>query len=64
MHYDDLDPTAQYKIRVVYAGDGPQKKIRCVANGTIEVHPADRQKKSRTARWSSTFPPRRRARAS
>ena len=23
MHYDDLDPTAQYKIRVVYAGDSP-----------------------------------------
>ncbi|HEV3137396.1 MAG TPA: hypothetical protein VGZ26_05820 [Pirellulales bacterium] len=39
MRYTDLDPVAQYKIRVVYGGDSPRKKIRCVANGTIEVHP-------------------------
>jgi hypothetical protein len=26
-------------MRVVYGGDGPQKKIRCVANGNVEVHP-------------------------
>ena len=39
MHYDNLDPTAQYKMRIVYGGDGPRKKIRCMANDTIEVHP-------------------------
>jgi hypothetical protein len=39
MHYDDLDPGAQYKIRVVYAGDSPRGKIRLEANGGIEIHP-------------------------
>ncbi|MGD0297427.1 MAG: hypothetical protein ABSE86_09935 [Bryobacteraceae bacterium] len=39
MHYADLDPSAQYKIRVVYAGDSPRQKIRLVANGEIEIHP-------------------------
>jgi hypothetical protein len=38
MHYGDLDPAAQYKIRVVYGGDSPNTKIRLVANG-VEVHP-------------------------
>ncbi len=39
MRYTDLDPTAQYKIRVVYAGDSPRQKMRLVANGEIEIHP-------------------------
>jgi hypothetical protein len=39
MHYRDLDPHAEYKIRVVYAGDSPNVQIRLVANGTIEIHP-------------------------
>ena len=39
MRYTDLDPSAQYKIRVVYAGDSPRQKIRLVANGDIEIHP-------------------------
>ncbi len=39
MRYTDLDPAAQYKIRVVYAGDSPRQKIRLVANGSIEIHP-------------------------
>jgi hypothetical protein len=38
MHYDGLDTAAQYKIRVVYAGDSPRTKIRLDANG-IAVHP-------------------------
>ena len=38
MHYADLDPGAQYQIRVVYAGDSPRQKIRLVANGDIEIH--------------------------
>jgi hypothetical protein len=39
MRYEDLDPEASYKMRIVYGGDGPQKPIRCVANETIEIHP-------------------------
>jgi hypothetical protein len=39
MRYTDLDPTAPYKLRVVYAGDSPRLKIRCVANDAIEIHP-------------------------
>jgi hypothetical protein len=39
MHYTDLDPTAQYRLRVVYAGDSPKVPIRLVANDTIEIHP-------------------------
>ncbi len=35
MHYTDLDPAADYKVRVVY-GSGP---IRLVADETIEIHP-------------------------
>ncbi len=37
--YSGLDPKARYKVRVVYAGDSSNKKIRLVANDTIEVHP-------------------------
>jgi hypothetical protein len=39
MHYDGLDPVAQYKVRVVYGGDNPSGKIRLVANGGTEIHP-------------------------
>src|SRR5579863_7609703 len=39
MHYDGLDGGAQYKIRVVYAGDSARVKIRLVANGTTAIHP-------------------------
>jgi glycosyl hydrolase family 20 len=39
MHYDGLDRAAQYKVRVVYAGDSLRVKIRLVANGSIEIHP-------------------------
>jgi hypothetical protein len=39
MRYTELDPGAQYKIRVVYAGDSPRQKIRLMANGEIEIHP-------------------------
>ncbi len=39
MHYDHLDPKGQYKMRVVYYGDGLSKKIRCVAGENVEVHP-------------------------
>lgn len=39
MRYADLDPEAQYRLRVVYAGDSQRVKIRLVANDTWEVHP-------------------------
>jgi hypothetical protein len=39
MHYDGLDRAAQYKLRVVYAGDNLRAKIRLVANGSLEIHP-------------------------
>jgi hypothetical protein len=48
MHYDGLDRQARYKMRVVYGGDGPQKKIRCVANGSMEVHPLIQKKPNAT----------------
>jgi hypothetical protein len=38
MRYTDLDPAAQYRIRVVYAGDSPGRKIRLAA-GPVEIHP-------------------------
>ena len=47
MRYNDLDPRAQYKLRVVYAGDNFDVKIRLVAVSAsddaarkeIEIHP-------------------------
>ena len=39
LHYDQLDPKANYRLRVVYGGDSLQKPIRLVANETIEIHP-------------------------
>ena len=38
MHYAGLDRNAYYKIRVVYAGDNPRRKVRLVAGGKWEVH--------------------------
>lgn len=39
LHYTGLDPSAQYKVRVVYAGDAPKRKVRLVADDQFEVHP-------------------------
>jgi len=39
LRYEDLDPSAQYKVRVVYSGDTTQIKIRLDANGEHEIHP-------------------------
>src|SRR5579884_1702200 len=38
MRYTQLDPGAQYKIRVVYGGDMPNVPVRLVANGSVEIH--------------------------
>ncbi len=42
MRYTGLDPAAQYRIRVVYAGDSSGRKIRLMA-GNLEVHPLMRK---------------------
>lgn len=39
VRYTDLDPHASYRLRVVYAGDAPKRKIRLLANDSIELHP-------------------------
>jgi hypothetical protein len=39
MRYQGLNPTARYKLRVIYAGDTPRAKIRLVANQNTEIHP-------------------------
>ncbi len=39
MAYHDLDRTAHYKLRVVYAGETPRVPIRLVANERFEIHP-------------------------
>jgi hypothetical protein len=45
MRYTSLDPLAQYRIRIVYAGDNFSMNtlIRLVANGKYEVHPPTRK---------------------
>ena len=39
MRYPNLDPKARYKIRILYGGDSPRKKIRLIANEQSEIHP-------------------------
>jgi len=39
LRYHDLDRTARYKVRVVYAGDTPRVPIRLTANEQYEIHP-------------------------
>jgi hypothetical protein len=39
LQYAALDPAGRYKLRIVYAGDSPKKKIRLMANEDIEIHP-------------------------
>jgi len=38
MRYTGLDPTARYKLRVLYGGDAPKRMIRLVANDSTEIH--------------------------
>lgn len=37
--YPNLDPTARYKVKIVYAGETQNFDIRLVADGQYEVHP-------------------------
>jgi hypothetical protein len=39
MRYSGLDTRAHYRLRVVYSGDQPTKKMRLVANEQLEIHP-------------------------
>jgi hypothetical protein len=39
VQYNDLDPRAEYKVRVVYSGDARRNKIRLAANDQHEIHP-------------------------
>jgi hypothetical protein len=39
MRYTGLDTAAHYRLRVVYSGDQPTKKMRLVANEQFEIHP-------------------------
>ena len=39
MRYTGLDPQARYRIRVVYAGDSPRRKIRLDTAEGLEIHP-------------------------
>ncbi len=39
MRWEGLDPSASYKLRVTYGGDGADKPVRCEAVPGIEVHP-------------------------
>ena len=39
MHYAALDPGSQYRLRIVYSGDGHRIRVRLVANGSYQVHP-------------------------
>jgi hypothetical protein len=45
MRYSGLDRAAQYRVRIVYAGDafGPDMLIRLVADDKYEVHPPIRK---------------------
>ncbi len=39
LHYPNLDRHGRYRLRVVYSGDEPDKKLRLMANDKIEIHP-------------------------
>jgi hypothetical protein len=43
MHYDGLDKTAHYALRVVYPPADERVTVRLVANGRFEIHPAIRR---------------------
>jgi hypothetical protein len=39
MRYSGLDPNARYRLRVLYAGDNPKRKIRLIDGLDQEIHP-------------------------
>ncbi|MCP5517912.1 MAG: hypothetical protein H7A45_11730 [Verrucomicrobiales bacterium] len=38
-HYTDLDSAARYRVRVVYGGDSPRRRVRLAAGDNFEIHP-------------------------
>ena len=54
MYYPNLDSAVQYRIRVVYAGDSMNKKIRLAGGKDVEIH-GYIQKPRPISRWNSTF---------
>ena len=38
MRYTDLDASAHYRLKVIYAGDGPRIKMKLEANGNTLIH--------------------------
>lgn len=38
MRYTGLNAEKQYSVRVVYSGDEPEKRMRLVANNSVEIH--------------------------
>ena len=63
MHYDNLDPHARYKVRVVYGGESFDLEVKLTALEKMtrrsKYTPSVRSR-SRWRRWSSTFRLRRR----
>jgi hypothetical protein len=47
MHYDNLDRTAHYTLRVVYPPADERATVRLVANDQYEIHPAMRRESQR-----------------
>lgn len=39
MRYENLNPAAQYKVRVIYGDPTTKAKLRLMANANIEIHP-------------------------
>jgi len=39
MHYPTLDPTARYKLRVVYGGENRLVKVQLATDDGVEIHP-------------------------
>ena len=39
MRYKNLSNDAEYKMRVVYAGNNPNARLRLIANNGVEIHP-------------------------
>jgi len=39
MRYAGLDPNARYRLKVLYGGDNPKRRIRLMANDSVEIHP-------------------------
>jgi len=47
MHYDSLDKSARYTVRVVYAPSGTGTTVRLVANERFDIHPPLRREAQR-----------------